>query len=215
MGNYRMVNLRDRIESEIVQKLCLLAGLWMTSRYFYAILYPDNPLMASTPTEACPNYEWLAEGYDPHMKFQTPNLPGTSCTYLSPSDEGHLAWAMPLYQATYFMPGTSIHFFLMFGPYVLMTRRPFVMFVAVLMFLTGPLLASYLTPALNEQPAIWCFKSVTQIFFSCIFFRLRGKLDEIPTRIESRGGIGEKLLVYQRVAGETSSYTKLLSVDSD
>jgi len=77
----------------------------------------NNPWLAPPATQECPNYEWLVEGYDGSMgNFTTPNLPGHSCTFRSASSSGHLAWAVPSYQATYFVPGMFFHLFLMYAP---------------------------------------------------------------------------------------------------
>lgn len=216
MGNFRRYNLRDRIESQVIQKLCLVGAIWMLSRYFCAILWPDNPDMAPVATESCPNYEWLASGYDPYMQFTTPNLPGHSCTYLSPSKEGHLAWALPMYQATYMVPGTSVHFFLMFAPYLLILRRPVLPILAVLMCWAGPLTSLEVTPHLNEQPAIWCYYSIFEIVCLVFIFRWRRVHQEvIPARIVERGGVGEETLVYVLTTTNNSGDTELLLDDKE
>jgi len=205
-GHFRRTNVRDRIESDLIQKLCILGGTWIISRYFYAILWPDNPALAPVATEACPNYEWVQTGYDPHMNFTTPNLPGHSCTYKSPSKEGHLAWAMPLYQVTYMVPSTSLHFFLMFAPYLWMTRRPLLQFFAALLCLGGPLGHSQQTPHLNEQPAIWCFFSVFQCVGGVVLFRcFRVYQHEVPAKVVIPAGLGEEDLAYYVHVGDHDS----------
>lgn len=65
-----------------------------------------------------------------------------------------------MYDQTYFSPGASVHFFLMFAPFMVVDRK-----MAVLggfLLLSGPFLASYITPSLFEQASIWCFYSCVQ-----------------------------------------------------
>merc|ERR1712063_184415 len=72
----------------------------------------------------------------------------------------HLSWSVPMYDQTYFSPGASIHFFLMFAPFMVMDRKMVVL--GLFLLLSGPILASYITPSLHEQASIWCFYSCVQ-----------------------------------------------------
>lgn len=106
-------NLHFRYMNDMVLRLCLLYAGWMFGRYWWAMYWPDNPNLAARPSEACPNYEWIRDGYDSGIGWTTPNLPGHSCTFLANTETRHIAWAFPLYQATYFVPGVSVHAFLL------------------------------------------------------------------------------------------------------
>jgi Family of unknown function (DUF5765) len=107
----RQMSLKLRYMNDMVLRLCLLFAGWCLCRYLLAVYWPSNPAMAPRSTEACPNYEWVRDGYDAGIGWDTPNLPGHSCTFISNTTTGHIAWAAPLYQATYFVPGASMHFF--------------------------------------------------------------------------------------------------------
>lgn len=71
-----------------------------------------------------------------------------------------------MYQPTYFSPGVFVHSFMMFAPFLASPGLQPKAFGAFL-FLTGPALAAYITPDLNEQASIWCFFSIAQI--ACMF----------------------------------------------
>jgi hypothetical protein len=195
----RRKSLQHRIKNDIVQNLCLWGGLWMFSRYLLAVFWPDNPDMAARPSEACPNYEWIRDGYDAGIGWDTPNLPGHSCTFRSHTNTGHLGWAGPMYQATYFVPGVSIHFFLMLAP--AMARNDVIGYSqAILTLLTGPVLAAFFTSSMSEQASIWCFFSTFQ-FVLVLFSDLIAPHanPQADATIVHEGGIGEEPLVYMFV----------------
>ena len=215
MAVFRRTNLRDRIESELIQRICVFLGMWLLSSYFLAIFYPDNPHLAPPSTEECPNYEWMREGYDPYMNYTTPNVPGHSCTYKSPSENGHLAWVVPLYQATYFWPSASSHFLLLFVPYLTMIRRPLLMVCSLILFVRGPFAAVQRTPAINEQAATWCFFSVSQCIGLVLIYRWKGvHYLTAPDRIEEPGKLGEEPLVYVRLDAVADSSESGASISS-
>ena len=216
---FRRSDFRDRIEGNLVQKLCLLSALWMLSTYIWAITWPDDPNMAPPATEACPNYEWLREGYDGYLQETTPNIPGHSCTYQSPSEEGHLAWVLPMHQATYFFPNVStLHAFCMFAPYLLISRRPLLQVLVVALWITGPLSSSYDTPSVNEQASIWCFYSVFQAFACAFIYRYLGvhknnnDKDAVPNQIVIPGSYGEEPLVYERVQTKSEKQQRKMAL---
>jgi len=72
-----------------------------------------------------------------------------------------LAWSVPLYDATYWSPSAAIHSFLMFSPFFVIKTN--MMFQGVILWATGPYLASWITDNLQEQASIWCFFSIMQI----------------------------------------------------
>jgi hypothetical protein len=122
-----------------VKKLALLGGALLFARYFFA------DWQMSPPTEACPSHEWLRGE--------------RLCTY---SGRFHLAWSVPMYDPTYYSPGSAIHSFLMFAPFFIF-NKPMMWVQGAFLFLTGPALAAYVTPNLQEQASIWCFFSISQI----------------------------------------------------
>jgi hypothetical protein len=73
----------------------------------------------------------------------------------------HLAWIVPMADATYYVPAASIHSFLMFAPFFAI--KPNMMIQGVFLWAAGPALAAYITPNLMEQASIWCFFSIAQI----------------------------------------------------
>jgi hypothetical protein len=192
-------SLRFRIQSDMVQNLCLLGGVWCFSRYLLAVYWPDNPDMAARPSEACPNYEWIRDGYDAGVGWETPNLPGHSCTFRSHSKTGHLGWAVPMYQSTYFVPGVSVHSFLMFAP--AMARGDlFGYFISIAMLVSGPVFAAVLTSSLSEQASIWCFFSSAQFIIMGVASLWIAAANPVSdATIVHEGGIGEEPLEYMFV----------------
>merc|ERR1711904_249238 len=112
-------------------------GVWLLARVVMA------PWASYHPSAECPSTEWLR---------------GTEfCTF---SGVHHLSWSVPMYDQTYFSPGASVHFFLMFAPFMVIDVKIFI--TGIFLLLTGPVLASYITPSLYEQASIWCFYSCVQ-----------------------------------------------------
>lgn len=122
-----------------VKKLALIGGMMLFARYFFA------EWQLSPPTEACPSHEWLRGE--------------RLCTY---SGRHHLAWSVPMYDPTYYSPGSAIHSFLMFAPFFIF-NKPMMWIQGAFLFLSGPMLAAYVTPNLQEQASVWCFFSIAQI----------------------------------------------------
>jgi len=219
MGLYRQHSVRDRVETELIQNLCWLGGCWSILAYIWAAFLSENGL-APPATKDCPNYNWLREGYDEHLDFVTPNIPNNVCTYLSPTEEGHLAWVIPWYHLNYYTPSSSLHAFLMFAPYLLMARRrPVVAVLSVLLFLSGPVLSAFNTPSINEQAAIWCYGSVFQCIALVVTYRCLGvptQESEHGKRMIVEGKLGEQNLVYTTTyAGSSSNSTSGLAAECD
>jgi len=157
----------------IVLRLCLLGGTMLLGRYFIAHL--SNNVISSDFTEflkadpapgSCKTTEWLRGEQ--------------LCTY---KGRYHLAWSVPMYDPTYWSPAAAIHSFLMFGPFFVMKKNMIIQ--GFFLWLTGPFLASVITPNLQEQASIWCFFSITQIGIMLFLIREslilgwgRGKKDE-------------------------------------
>jgi hypothetical protein len=158
---WRRVSYTGRIHNDLVQRLCLVGGLWLFSRYVKVLLWPET---AEISNEACPNMDWLSAGYDGGIKQKTPNDYGYSCTYRSPTKSAHISWAIPLSETSYFSPNSALHAFLMFAP-ALVHPDKIARIGGVFLFVTGPLMAAWITPSLNEQASVWCFFSMFQVVF--------------------------------------------------
>jgi hypothetical protein len=76
----------------------------------------------------------------------------------------HLAWSVPMVDPSYIIPGEAIHSFLMFAPFFALYEKKGMLIRGILMFLSGPFLASVIAPNPMEQASIWCFFSIAQIF---------------------------------------------------
>ena len=206
-GMPRQGNLKARIESDLIQRLCVMGALFGLVRYGLAAWWLPNPSLAATPSKECPNYEWVRAGYDGLLGFESPNLPGHSCTFRSASESGHLAWAVPLYQPTYFVPGAFLHAFLMFAPMFARSQNLFDVTIATIFFVSGPVLAAYLTASLHEQASIWCFFSM----FQCILGALSVIFEKsVPPdqSISHPGSLGEEPLVYTLAQIKTNGVHK-------
>lgn len=127
----------EKAKYKTILSLCAIGGVWLLLRVVM------HPYASYHPSPECPNTEWLR---------------GTEfCTF---SGNYHLSWSVPMYDQTYFSPGASVHFFLMFAPFMVIDRKIFI--TGLFLLLTGPVLASYITPSLYEQASIWCFYSCVQ-----------------------------------------------------
>lgn len=88
-----------------------------------------------------------------------------------------------------------------FAPYFVMFKRPLVQVAALLLCISGPIMAQKVTPSVNEQPAIWCFFSVVQQILFTITVRSK-KLYKQPIleMIHHEGIFDEQPLTYYRSA---------------
>lgn len=136
-----MSNPKKLHQMTIIRRLCVVMGLYMFSRYLMST--PAHHIKAST------NTDWLRGE--------------RTCTFRA---NYHIAWELPLYNPTYFMPSNNIHFFMMFAPYLVM--GPEMWLNGIILFTTGPLLSSYITDNLYEQASIWCFFSIGQVLIAVI-----------------------------------------------
>lgn len=103
------------------------------------------------------------------------------CTYFGFK---HLAWSVPFTPATYYSPSMALHMFLMFVPFFVLdmgslAKNAINWIAGVLLFLTGPVLADYLTPNKQEAASIWCFFSICQVVglvaMTVVKFMMRGE----------------------------------------
>ena len=84
------------------------------------------------------------------------------CTYKE-NKMLHFGWSVPLADSNYFMVGISIHFFLLFAPFLAFYDQKGMLFQAAILFLCGPFLSLLLTTKVNEQASIWSFLSIPQV----------------------------------------------------
>jgi len=125
----------------VVLRLCLIGGVMIFMRYVLTEI-TDMP----------------RQHFDDEIK-STEWLRGESvCTF---KGKFHLAWSVPLADTTYYIPGVSLHAFLMFMPFFAI--KPEMIILGVFLWATGPFLAAYITDNLMEQASIWCFFSISQI----------------------------------------------------
>jgi len=83
----------------------------------------------------------------------------------------HLAWAVPMADPTYVIPGAAIHSFCMFAPFFALYEKKGMVIQGTFLFIFGPYLASWISPNLMEQASIWCFFSIAQIAIMLFFIR--------------------------------------------
>jgi hypothetical protein len=120
----------------IVKRLCLVGGTMLLSRHFNRLAFD----------ESYSNYldtEWLNGD--------------KLCTYKS---QVHFAWSIPLADVSYYVPSINMHFFLFFIPLTVMYENKRWAYTSAIVFITGPVFASYMTSNLQEQASIWCLVSI-------------------------------------------------------
>lgn len=143
-------NDRARTELCYAIRLSVLGGLFLFGRWVFASLaslpFPDG---------AAASHEWM--------------VGPRTCSFHGPT---HVGWELPMLEVSYWTPSFFVHFFTMFGPMVLLAvshNLPTVGFGTAFMFLTGPVLAAFISGDRFEQPAIWCFFSVSQIVVMYVY----------------------------------------------
>ncbi|XXQ36695.1 Family of unknown function (DUF5765) [Plasmodiophora brassicae] len=140
-------NPEMQARSEGIRRICFLGGVVLFAKF---LMYPwstDEGIFAPGCVGGGTR-EWLRGSRQQGI-----------CTYRGVR---HLAWSVPLYDSTYFSPGVGLHCFLMFAPYFSSGKAVHLLFGSFF-FLSGPFLATCLTPNLQEQASIWCFFSIAQI----------------------------------------------------
>jgi len=142
----------------IVLRLCLLGGTMMLSRYFlseYVQGYgPSQPIVSAFT-------EWKNITTSPNAQVATEWLRSDTNQLCTFRGKYHLAWSVPMADVTYWVPSAAIHSFMMFAPFFVMKSNMIIQ--GFFLWLSGPYLASWITPNLMEQASIWCFFSITQI----------------------------------------------------
>jgi hypothetical protein len=81
----------------------------------------------------------------------------------------HLGWSVPMADPSYYVMGAGIHSFLMFAPFFALWEKKGMWLQGMVLFLTGPVLAGFISPNLMEQASIWCFFSIAQVVFNRAF----------------------------------------------
>ncbi len=125
-----------------ILKLCFYAGLLLASRLFFV----KEDELCDTNNE--------------------PLCGPLTCAF---SGEKHVAWNVRLRAPgkNWFTPSIGLHYFMWAAPaIVLLEAKPL-----LAMLLTGPYLGYLLTNNIHEQPAIWCYTEIAQMFVT--FFLLK------------------------------------------
>jgi len=92
------------------------------------------------------------------------NEPLCGAKTCSVSGEKHIAWNIRLRAPGkyWFTPSIGLHFFMWVIPaLVIFQLKPLIALI-----LTGPYLAFLITNNKNEQPAVWCYTSIAQMFIT-------------------------------------------------
>jgi len=139
-----------------ILRLVLIGGTLLCLRHYLAHLpgWTNDHFATINNTDMVNNVALV-----PGEKLSTEWLRGEElCTI---SGKYHLAWVIPMADATYYVPGTAIHSFMMFAPFMIV--KPGFIPAGFFLWLTGPYMAAWITPNLMEQASIWCFFSISQI----------------------------------------------------
>ena len=126
----------------LILKLCFYAGLLLASRLFFV-----------KSDELCDGEN------EPLCGKQT-------CAF---SGEKHIAWNLRLRAPgkLWFTPSIGLHYFMWAAPaLVLLELKPIIALLA-----TGPYLGYFLTNNIHEQPAIWCYTEIAQMFITFLLIK--------------------------------------------
>lgn len=150
--------VENTAQFKIVQRLQLFGGVMLMCRFLFT--YVPAATIESFGFSA-------ANAFDAAKWVATPEwLNGpTLCTYFGTR---HLAWSIPMVPPTYYAPSMALHAFLMFIPFFAIDMGSFSKnlpnyIAGTLLFLTGPVMADYMTPNKQEAASIWCFFSICQV----------------------------------------------------
>lgn len=144
---------RDRYR--VIKRLCLIGGFLLFMRYFLSFI----PALNTMDLSSQPSTEWLRGEI--------------LCTYKT-DKMTHLGWSVPMADPSYYVMGASIHSFLMFAPFFVLYEKKGMIIQGLFLFLTGPMMAAFISDNLQEQASIWCFFSIAQI--SIMLFLIRETL---------------------------------------
>jgi len=144
-----------QLKYDVIKRLCLIGGFLLFMRFVLAYYNVESEIfMISNTSDA-------SYPYGDKTGRSTEWLRGEKlCTY---NGKYHLAWSIPMADASYFVPGAQIHSFLMYAPFFALYEKKGMIIQGAFLFFTGPVLAALITPNLMEQASIWCFFSIAQI----------------------------------------------------
>ncbi len=139
-----------RSQYVVIKRLCLMGGFLLFLRFPMSYIPGWNTLGEVKSTE------WL-RGQE-------------VCTFKAQSMV-HLGWSVPMADPTYNIMGAGIHSFLMFAPFFALYEKKGMVIQGLVLYLTGPFMASVISPNLMEQASIWCFFSIAQIAIMLFLIR--------------------------------------------
>jgi len=135
----------------VIKRLCVIGGFLLFLRYPMSFVPAWN-----TQDITGNNVEWVRG--DQLCTFKTQAM-------------WHLGWSVPLADGTYNIQGIGIHSFLMFAPFFALYEKRGMVLQGLVLYCSGPLLASFFTSNLLEQASIWCFMSIAQIAIMLFLIR--------------------------------------------
>jgi hypothetical protein len=147
--------IKYRAQYAAIKRLCVIGGFLI----FIRLPLSYVPGWNTQDVSPAKNTEWIRGS---HL-----------CTFKSESMV-HLGWSIPMTDATYNMQSIGLHSFLMFAPFFALYEKKGMVLQGLVLYLTGPFLASVISPNLLEQASIWCFFSIAQI--SIMLFLIRETL---------------------------------------
>jgi hypothetical protein len=176
-----------KLKYDVIKRLCLIGGGCLFVRFllgwadtlglFDITMFPmtSNTMDVSFPAGADTgkSTEWLRGE--------------KLCTF---AGKYHLAWSIPMADPSYYIPGAQIHSFLMYAPFFALYEKKGMVIQGAFLFLTGPVLAAYITPNLMEQASIWCFFSISQI--CSMLFLIRETLIKLWGKDTQAGSLFKK-----------------------
>lgn len=145
--------MKYRNQYAVVKRLCIIGGFLIFLRFPMSYVPGWNTQDIATSTE------WI-RGKE-------------LCTFKTESMV-HLGWSVPFADGTYNIQGVGLHSFLMFAPFFALYEKKGMIVQGLVLYVTGPMAAAYISPNLLEQASIWCFFSIAQI--SIMLFLIRETL---------------------------------------
>jgi len=150
---------KNKAQFAVVRRLQIIGALLLIARH------------VGTYVDAATWKEWGVDArytFDPQA-WATHEVEWLSgpflCTYKGLK---HLAWSIPLLPVSYYTNSFGLHSFLMFVPFFAVDTGRFLMnfcnwIAGTFLFLTGPIIADWISPNKHEAGSIWCFHSIMQI----------------------------------------------------
>ena len=117
------------------------------------------------------SYIGRLDGYDINIFKPKELLRGIHLCVFQDSKMNIVGWSVPLADTSYFVMGTSIHFFLLFGPFCMFLDNRTLVCKGILLLVTGPVLSYFLSHNSYEQASIWSVIATMQVScnrFSCL-----------------------------------------------